>query len=74
MLDEVRERADEFDVLHFHIDYLHFPLFRSAAHRILTTLHGRLAQWYGSSARSVKSWPLLLRSLTSRPCLWSWMR
>jgi glycosyltransferase involved in cell wall biosynthesis len=42
MLDEVRERADDFDVLHFHIDYLHFPLFRSEAARILTTLHGRL--------------------------------
>jgi glycosyltransferase involved in cell wall biosynthesis len=41
MLDQVRERADEFDVLHFHIGYLHFPLFRSEAHRILTTLHGR---------------------------------
>jgi glycosyltransferase involved in cell wall biosynthesis len=42
MLDKVRERADDFDVLHFHIDYLHFPLFRSQPHRILTTLHGRL--------------------------------
>jgi glycosyltransferase involved in cell wall biosynthesis len=42
MLDKVRERADEFDVLHFHIDYLHFPLFRSESVRILTTLHGRL--------------------------------
>jgi len=41
MLDEVRERAEEFDVLHFHIDYLHFPLFRPDATRILTTLHGR---------------------------------
>ena len=29
MLDKVRQRADQFDVLHFHIDYLHFPLFRS---------------------------------------------
>jgi glycosyltransferase involved in cell wall biosynthesis len=42
MLDNVRERADEFDVLHFHIDYLHFPLFRSDSVRILTTLHNRL--------------------------------
>jgi glycosyltransferase involved in cell wall biosynthesis len=42
MLDKVRERADDFDVLHFHIDYLHFPLFRSESYRILTTLHGRL--------------------------------
>jgi glycosyltransferase involved in cell wall biosynthesis len=41
MLDMVRERADEFDVLHFHIDYFHFPLFRSGAAKTLTTLHGR---------------------------------
>jgi glycosyltransferase involved in cell wall biosynthesis len=41
MLDKVRERADQFDVLHFHIDYLHFPLFRSEPGRTLTTLHGR---------------------------------
>jgi glycosyltransferase involved in cell wall biosynthesis len=41
MLDKVRERADEFDILHFHIDQFHFPIFRSMAHRTLTTLHGR---------------------------------
>src|ERR1700680_4447339 len=42
MIDKVRERAEEFDVLHFHIDLFHFPLFRSLAARTLTTLHGRL--------------------------------
>jgi glycosyltransferase involved in cell wall biosynthesis len=41
MIDKVRERAHEFDILHFHIDLLHFPLFRSLAARTLTTLHGR---------------------------------
>jgi glycosyltransferase involved in cell wall biosynthesis len=41
MLDKVRERADQFDILHFHTDYLHFPLFRSERGRTLTTLHGR---------------------------------
>jgi len=41
MLDRVRQRADEFDVLHFHIDQFHFPLFRSIAGRTVTTLHGR---------------------------------
>ena len=41
MLDRVRELADEFDILHFHIDQFHFPLFRLIAHRTLTTLHGR---------------------------------
>lgn len=41
MLDRVRRQADRFDVLHFHIDYLHFPLFHDIAPRTLTTLHGR---------------------------------
>ena len=42
MLHEVRERADEFDVLHFHVDLMHFPFFADLAERTLTTLHGRL--------------------------------
>ena len=41
MIDKVRERAQEFDILHFHIDLFQFPLFRSLAARTLTTLHGR---------------------------------
>ena len=42
MLDEVRRRADDFDVIHFHVDLLQFPLIRDFADRTLTTLHGRL--------------------------------
>jgi glycosyltransferase involved in cell wall biosynthesis len=42
MLDQVRRRADEFDILHFHIDVIHAPLVRVFADRTLTTLHGRL--------------------------------
>lgn len=42
MLEEVRRRAHEFDVLHFHIDLLHFPLIMDFADRTVTTLHGRL--------------------------------
>jgi glycosyltransferase involved in cell wall biosynthesis len=42
MLDEVRRRAAEFDVLHFHIDVLHFPLVCDFADRTVTTVHGRL--------------------------------
>jgi glycosyltransferase involved in cell wall biosynthesis len=41
MLDKVRRQAAEFDILHFHIDHFHFPLFRDTASRTLTTLHGR---------------------------------
>jgi glycosyltransferase involved in cell wall biosynthesis len=42
MLERVRRRAHEFDVLHFHTESLHFPLFRALARKTVTTLHGRL--------------------------------
>jgi glycosyltransferase involved in cell wall biosynthesis len=41
MLDRVRDAAQNFDILHFHIDQFHFPLFKSMANRTVTTLHGR---------------------------------
>lgn len=41
MLDRVRQRADEFDIIHFHMDQFHFPIFRDIAARTITTLHGR---------------------------------
>jgi glycosyltransferase involved in cell wall biosynthesis len=41
MLDKVRSHAAEFDVLHFHIDHFHFPIFRHLPIPSLTTLHGR---------------------------------
>ncbi len=41
MLDKVREVADQFDVLHFHVDVLHYPLIRDFVDRTVTTLHGR---------------------------------
>ena len=42
MLNNVRRRADQFDVIHFHIDLLQYPLFQDLAHKCVTTLHGRL--------------------------------
>ena len=41
MADRVRRLAGAFDVLHFHVDMFHFPLFRGLSHKTLTTLHGR---------------------------------
>jgi glycosyltransferase involved in cell wall biosynthesis len=41
MLDHVRRQAHNFDILHFHVDFFPFPLFRSMARRTVTTLHGR---------------------------------
>jgi glycosyltransferase involved in cell wall biosynthesis len=42
MLHEVRRRADQFDVVHFHTDMIHFPFFEDLADKTVTTLHGRL--------------------------------
>src|SRR5215469_13090576 len=42
MLDRVFRDRDNFDLIHFHIDYLHYPLSRRCDLRHLTTLHGRL--------------------------------
>jgi glycosyltransferase involved in cell wall biosynthesis len=42
MLEEVRRRADSFDLLHFHIDLLHYPMAPAFEGKMLTTLHGRL--------------------------------
>jgi glycosyltransferase involved in cell wall biosynthesis len=42
MLEQVYKERENFDVIHFHVDYIHFS--RSRCNRIcnLTTLHGRL--------------------------------
>jgi glycosyltransferase involved in cell wall biosynthesis len=42
MLEMVVQEASNFDVVHFHIDYLHFPLTRRYNFASVTTLHGRL--------------------------------
>jgi glycosyltransferase involved in cell wall biosynthesis len=41
MLDKVRRSSHLFDVLHFHIDAFHMPLFRNLSTKTVTTLHGR---------------------------------
>ena len=41
MLAEVRKRANDFDILHFHLDCFHLPLFQDMPERTLTTVHGR---------------------------------
>src|SRR6187549_500476 len=39
MLEEVFREAHRFDIVHFHIDYLHFPFSRREGIRHVTTLH-----------------------------------
>lgn len=41
-LAQVSGMADSFDIIHFHTDYLHFPLWRKMRTPHVTTLHGRL--------------------------------
>jgi len=42
MIEEVAQRADEFDVIHFHVAHIHFPVMRRVPIAHVTTLHGRL--------------------------------
>jgi len=42
LLERVFAEAHRFDVIHFHVDYLHFPLSRRLSVPQVTTLHGRL--------------------------------
>ena len=55
MMHEVRLRASEFDVLHFHVDLIHFPFFVDTAPRTMTTLHGRLD--LDDLAGAYRRWP-----------------
>lgn len=41
MLKNLEDMAGEFDVIHSHIDFFHYPYLRDYAQTTLTTLHGR---------------------------------
>ena len=42
MVERVRRRLDDFDVVHFHIDLFHYPAIQAWDTPTITTLHGRL--------------------------------
>ena len=42
MLEDIAVAAAEFDVVHFHCDWVHLPLFARLRTPFVTTLHGRL--------------------------------
>ena len=73
MLGEVYRHAPAFDVIHFHIDYLHFPT--SALHSTpnLTTLHGRLdLPALGMVYRQFREVPLIsISDSQRRPIPWA---
>ena len=42
MFEDIARRSSEFDLIHFHVDYLHFGVTRRCEYTHVTTLHGRL--------------------------------
>ena len=67
MLERVRQRAHEFDILHFHLEHLHFPLFRSLARKTVTTVHSRLdLQEFAALYREFHDMPLVSISAAQR--------
>ena len=42
MLEQIARRADDFDIIHLHLDYLGYPILRRTATPFVATLHGRL--------------------------------
>jgi glycosyltransferase involved in cell wall biosynthesis len=73
MLEEVLERAAQFDIIHFHVDYMHFPLSKLSGLVQLTTLHGRLdSPDLIPLYRKYKNLPLISISLNQRkPLAWA---
>jgi glycosyltransferase involved in cell wall biosynthesis len=73
MLDRVRCRADEFDILHFHTDYLHFPFFGECWDKTATTMHGRLdLPDLAVMMRAFPDLPLVSISMAQQePMLWA---
>ncbi len=58
VVERVARRRADFDIIHFHMDYLHFPVSRRDKLRQLTTLHGRL---------DVRSLSVLYREFAEMP-------
>ena len=73
MLEEVLERADQFDLIHFHVDYMHFPLSKLSGLVHLSTLHGRLdSPDLAPLYRKYRNMPLTSISLNQRkPLAWA---
>lgn len=42
MVERIRRRLDDFDIIHFHIDLFHYPSIQQWDTPTITTLHGRL--------------------------------
>jgi glycosyltransferase involved in cell wall biosynthesis len=75
MLEKVFRQSSDFDVVHFHLDYLHLPLWhRQAPSPFVTTLHGRLdIQELGRLFREYPGDPFVSISDAQRSPL-SWLK
>src|ERR1700737_4081948 len=73
MLEEVLERADQFDIIHFHVDYMHFPLCKLSGLVHISTRPGRLdSPDLVPLYRKYKNMPLTSISLNQRkPLSWA---
>lgn len=73
MLEMVAQRAHEFDIVHFHCDYLQFPLARRLDVPHVTTLHGRLdLPELGPLYREFRDVPLVsISGAQRRPLPWA---
>lgn len=70
LLEAVFARVQEFDILHFHIDYLHFPVSNRTGIPSVTTLHGRLdAPVHSALYRAYPDLPLVAISHAQRASL-----
>jgi glycosyltransferase involved in cell wall biosynthesis len=73
MLEQVYEHAKQFDIIHFHCDYLHFPESRRQSYAHVTTLHGRLdLRELGPLYRQFSEMPVISISESQRqPLPWA---
>jgi glycosyltransferase involved in cell wall biosynthesis len=60
MLERITQEASQYDIIHFHIDYLHYPVSRRYTVPHVTTLHGRL---------DIPELPALYREFQDQPVI-----
>lgn len=66
-LEEVLRRADQFDVIHFHTRFQHFPMIEHLASRTVTTCHNRVdLETLGAFYRRFRACPLIAISEAQR--------
>lgn len=76
-LEQLQQRMEEFDIVHYHIDHIHFPFAKRAGKSHITTLHGRMdIPEYKALFREFNQIPLVSISYSQRrPLPWvNWVR